>query len=329
MGNGLPPPPSGAEDDAQKRKSNDPTSSRTQISPAAERSALRVSMAATTLLAVVGVVWGVLSGSQIVLFDGVYAVVGIGLTGLALHASRLIAGGPTAHYPYGREALSPLVIALQGVALLATCGYGSVDAALTIAGGGSDVVPSSALWYGILSLLAAGAGWAWLRPRGRRSELLAAEAQTWLLSAGLSIGMVVAFGLVLLMNRTGYAQWGRFADPVLVLLASAALAPAPVRMIRNTLTELLEGAPDERIHEPVRRALTGVCEKYGLTEPVLRLGKVGPKLYVEVDFVVAGERWRVADADRVRHDLLERLSAVLPYDLWLNVELTGDPAWVR
>ncbi|MFI5896630.1 hypothetical protein ACIA5D_41675 [Actinoplanes sp. NPDC051513] len=43
-------------------------------------------MAATTVLAVVGVVWGVVSGSQIVLFDGVYAVVGIGLTGLALYA---------------------------------------------------------------------------------------------------------------------------------------------------------------------------------------------------------------------------------------------------
>jgi hypothetical protein len=27
--------------------------------------------------------------------------------------------------------------------------------------------------------------------------------------------------------------------------------------------------------------------------------------------------------------LLDRLYAALPYDLWLNVELTGDPAWVR
>jgi predicted Co/Zn/Cd cation transporter (cation efflux family) len=302
---------------------------RAPIDPGAERSALRVSMAATALLSVAGIVWGVVSGSQIVLFDGVYAAVGIGLTGLALHASRLIAGGPTERYPYGREALSPLVIALQGVAMLATCAYGSVDAVLTIVGGGSGVIPASALWYGVLSLVAAVAGWAWLRPRGLRSELLAAEAQAWLVGAGLSIGMIVAFGLVLLMNRAGNAHWGRFADPVLVLIASAALAPAPVRMIRRTLTELLEGSPGADIHDLVRRALNDVRDTYGLTEPVLRLTKLGPKLYVEVDFVVAAERWRVADADRVRRDLLDRLSAVLPYQLWLNVELTGDPAWAR
>jgi predicted Co/Zn/Cd cation transporter (cation efflux family) len=296
------------------------------IEPAAERRALRASMGATTVLAVVGIVWGVTSGSQIVLFDGVYAVVGIGLTGLALHASRLIAGGPTERYPYGREALSPLVIALQGVALLATCGYGSVDAVLTIVGGGSDVVPSSALGYGVLSLLAAIAGWAWLRPRARGSELLAAEAQAWLLSAGLSAGMVVAFGLVLILNRSGHGHWGRYADPVLVLLASAALAPAPVRMIRRTLVELLEGSPGPDVREPVHRVLAGVCDTYGLADPVLRLTKLGPKLYIEVDFLVAAEQWMVSDADRVRRDLAERLSAVLPYDVWLTMELTGDAA---
>jgi hypothetical protein len=191
----------------------------------------------------------------------VYAAVGIGLTGLALHASRLIAGGPTDRYPYGREALSPLVIALQGVAMLAICAYGSVDAVLTIVDGGSDVIPSSALWYGMLSLVAAVAGWAWLRPRGLRSELLAAEAQAWLVGAGLSVGMIVAFGLVLLMNRAGNAHWGRFADPVLVLIASAALTPAPVRMIRRTLTELLEGAPGTDIHDLVRRALAEVRDR--------------------------------------------------------------------
>src|SRR4051794_29866546 len=131
---------------------------RAPIDPGAERSALRVSMAATALLSVAGIVWGVVSGSQIVLFDGVYAAVGIGLTGLALHASRLIAGGPTERYPYGREALSPLVIALQGVAMLATCAYGSVGAVLTIVGGGRGGIPPSALWVGALSPGAALAG---------------------------------------------------------------------------------------------------------------------------------------------------------------------------
>jgi divalent metal cation (Fe/Co/Zn/Cd) transporter len=67
-----------------------------------------------------------------VLFDGVYSLIGLSLSGVALWASRTIAAGPVPRYPYGRESLVPLVITLQGVALAATCVYAAVDTALTI-----------------------------------------------------------------------------------------------------------------------------------------------------------------------------------------------------
>jgi predicted Co/Zn/Cd cation transporter (cation efflux family) len=290
-----------------------------------ERRALLVSMAATTALGALGVVWGILAGSQIVLFDGMYAIVGIGLTWLSLHASRLVSGGPTARYPFGREALTPLVVTIQAVALLATCIYGSVAALLTIVAGGSDVTAASALAYGVVSLVAATVVWMRLRARAARSELLAAEATAWRAGAALGLAMVVAFGVVLALEHTDARDWGHYADPALVIVASALLVPTPLRMIRTTLVELLEGAPDLDVQAKVRDAVTEVRRAHGLDEPYLRLAKVGRKLYVEVDFVVAGREWLVEDADAVRGDLLQRLESSLPYDLWLNIELTGDP----
>ena len=76
-----------------------------------ERSALRISIAVTAVLSVVGIVWGVAVGSQMILLDGVYGVVGIVLSWMLLRASRLAEQGPTTNYPYGREAATPLVIA--------------------------------------------------------------------------------------------------------------------------------------------------------------------------------------------------------------------------
>jgi hypothetical protein len=95
-----------------------------------ERRLLGVSMAATGALAALGVTWGVLAGSQIVLFDGMYSVIGLGLSWLSLRASALVERGPDERLPFGREALTPLVVTIQGVALLATCIYGSVGAAV-------------------------------------------------------------------------------------------------------------------------------------------------------------------------------------------------------
>jgi len=135
----------------------------------------------------------------------------------------------TPKYPFGREALAPLVIAVQGVALLATCIYASIDAVFVLLEGGSDVSADSALAYGVVTFAAAAGFWLVLRGPARHSELVAAEATQWLAGAALSFAVVVAFGVVLVIGGTDRAHAGLYADPVLVLLSSAALAPTPVR----------------------------------------------------------------------------------------------------
>ena len=50
------------------------------------------------------VVWGVLSGARIILFDGAYALIGIGIAGLSLRIAHAVAAGPTRRFPFGRDA---------------------------------------------------------------------------------------------------------------------------------------------------------------------------------------------------------------------------------
>ena len=57
------------------------------------------------------------------------------------------------------------------------------------------------------------------------------------------------------------------------------------------------------------------------------MGKLGRKVYLELDFLVAEEdRWTVDHADQVRRRLLTELSEPGRL-LWINVELHTDPAW--
>ncbi len=286
---------------------------------------LRVSIAAAVAFAVLGIGWGWLAESSVILLDGAYALIGLGLGLLSLHAARLVEGGPTPKYPFGREALAPLMVGIQGMVLLGTFGFASFDAVGVILEGGSETAIGSALGYAAVSLIGSVGLWWYLRSRAAESELVQAEASQWAAGWVLSAGMLVGFGVALLLKQTTFAGWAAFADPVLVLLASAVIVPTPLRMIKQMYTELLEGRPAAEVREPIEEAVLAVSAAHGLPAPTIRLGKLGRKLYLELDYLVADE-WGVGEADVVRRELLTQLSEP-GRSLWINVELHSDPLW--
>ncbi len=74
---------------------------------------------------------------------------------------------------------------------------------------------------------------------------------------------------------------------------------------------VLEGTPCESGHR--------------LPAPTVRMGKLGPKLYLELDYLIADDR-AVGQADVIRRELMDSLHE--PGRLtWINVELHTDPDW--
>lgn len=294
---------------------------------AAERHALRVSIVASGVIGVAGIVVGLIARSQMIVFDGVYAVLGIALSWMALRALRLVDAGPTVRYPFGREALTPLVIGIQGLVLFVVCVYAAVEAIGTIRDGGSTVSPGPAVVYAVGSFVATLVVWWWLRGLARRSEMIAAEAAQWFAGGMLGLGMVVGFAVMLAAQGTGWEQRSRYLDPVMVVVTCVVLLPTPVRMIRRAVIELLEGSPPTEVRRPVYEVVEAVRARFDLPEPLVLMTKVGRKLYIEVDFVVAPDL-TVGHADEVRTRLRSGLDE-LPFDIWLNVELTADESWLR
>src|SRR5665213_2706220 len=141
-----------------------------------ERRSLSLSVSFGIVLAAFGIVIGVGTGSQIILFDGFYTFLGIGLSWMAMRVSFLVASGPTSRYPFGREALTPLIIGVEGVALLATCAYAGFNAVLTITHGGSRLPTGWSVAYASFALVLPTGLWWWLRPTARTNSDWRAEA---------------------------------------------------------------------------------------------------------------------------------------------------------
>ena len=222
---------------------------------AQEARALRWSAGTGVALALLGVGWGLLARSQIILFDGVYAVLGTILSWLSLRASAVVAAGPTPRYPFGREALAPLVVAASALVLLGTFGYACVDAVLVILSGGGETSIGAAFGYSVVSLVVVVALRAALARRRADSDLVAAEVEQWGAAAVLGVAMVVGFGIAVVLDRTGWAFLAPYVDPALVLVAAALVLPTPVGMLRTSFRELLEGVPDPEVTEPIHEAV--------------------------------------------------------------------------
>ncbi|HYN33354.1 MAG TPA: cation transporter [Ilumatobacteraceae bacterium] len=287
---------------------------------AVERHALLWSMAITSILGAVGLFWGVVSQSQMILLDGVYAVLGLLVSWLLLMASGLAQAESSHRYPYGRESLTPLVIGVQGFVLLVTLGYAAFDACLTIRDGGSRVDAGWAIVYSVLATVGSFVTWLWLRARAvaNNSDVLTAESTAWRIGALRGLGMIAGFTLMAVISGTSLDGAVPYIDPIMVLITCAVFIPAPIRMVRVTIIELLEGAPSREIQQPVLDAVADVQARFGLDAPTVLMSKVGPKLYVEVDAIVDPDM-TVAQQHQVRTALTDHLSA-LPYDIWMTVE---------
>jgi cation diffusion facilitator family transporter len=287
--------------------------------PQHERTVLLVSIAATGILGAIGIVWGIVGGSQMILLDGVYAIVGIVVSFLLLGASALAATPPSRQFPYGRAGATPLVIGIQGLVLAATLVYAAVEAVWVIVDGGSDVTAGWAIAYGVIVTVASLAVWQWIVRRAGQSDLLVAEGTAWKVAGLRGVGMILGFSVLALVTGSRWDAAAPYVDPIMVLVTCVVFLPAPYRMVRGTVGEVMEAAPAASVRIPVIEAIEAVRETYDLDEPVIRLSKLGPRLYVEVD-VTVGPEVTVEQQHTVRTDLDTRLQA-LPYDVWLTLEM--------
>jgi len=293
----------------------------------AEQWSLVISLAAAAVVSVVGIAWGLVVSSQIILFDGLYGVIGTVLSGLTLQVSTLVKRGPSARYPFGREALGPLVLGVQGLVLVGAFSYAVIDAIQIILTGGGDTQLGPALIYAILAFLGSLVIYVVLRRMRQDSELVAAEAAQWLAAVYLGIAMLVGFISALLLQDSQWSGLAGYVDPALVLVAAVVVAPTPISMIRTTMRELLEGAPGQETQEPIEQAVAEVTAMFSLPDPVsVLIGKLGRKVYVEVDYLVDAGVWTISDVDRIRRELGRRLEEP-GLNYWLNVELHTDPNW--
>ena len=304
---------------------------------AAERRLLLFSVWASAAFAVISSVWGIVSGSSMIVFDGLYSFVSIGLSGLAVLTLRFVGRGPDERFPWGREAAEPVVVVLKAATLGALCVYAGIGGIADLLKGGREVKVGWAIVYAVIATAASlivglvlKRGTQSESPAGPGRDLVRAEAAEWLGDALLSVGVLVGFLFAWLLTSRGEAHLAGYVDPAMVVLVSAAFLVVPLRLVIGGMREVLSMSPPEDVQLQLREVVEDVQSRYGLQESVVRAAKVGSRMDIEVDYVVGPDSSvvTVTDCDAVRSELYERLSA-LGYEKSVVVAFTNDRRWAE
>ena len=277
--------------------------------------------------AVVSSVWGILSGSSMIVFDGLYSFASVGLSVLAVMALRFARRGPDERFPWGREAAEPVVVIFKAGILAALCVYAAVQGVVDIVAGGRDVEVGWAIVYAALATVVGLAVGVVLR-RGAGSDLVKAEAAEWLGDALLSALVLVGFVVAAVLLASDRSDLAAYVDPAMVVLGSVVFLKVPVTLVIGGMRELLVMSPPAPVLESLQAVVDSVRDRYAFDDAILRASKIGGRVDVEVAFVVgsSSEVRTVADCDGVRSDLHDRLAA-LGYEQSVTASFTGDPRW--
>lgn len=278
-----------------------------------------------------GFLFAVLTGSDAILFDGIFSIVGFVVALATIRVSQLIASPADDRFQFGFATFEPLVTLGKAVIVGLVAVFALVSSINAILHGGREVAAGFAALYATIAAGGCFAVAALLKGAARRtgSVLLDVDVRTWTIDGALSGALAVAFGVIFLIRDTGLGWLVPYVDPGLVAALAIAIAPVPVRIAREGFAELMGGAPEPRMQDEVRALLASDFAELSDLVPRIRMLKAGRLVYVQVYLIVPAhvEIGRVALLDEVRERIHAALSAELP-DLALDVIFTGDGRWL-
>lgn len=277
----------------------------------------------------VAVGWGLLTGSRLIIFDGLYSFASVGLSLMAVAALRTARRGPDERYPWGREVWEPLTVVVKAAALAGLSVYALVGGVGDVLAGGRDVEVGLAVVYGVVATVAGVVVTVVLRRRARAgsSDLVRAEAAEWTGDTLLSVGVLAGFVVAAVLLQAGRADLARYVDPVMVVVVSAAFLPVPARLMITGFREVLTMAAPADVQESIVALVGTLAAEYGLADSVVRTSKVGGRLDLDVVFLV-GDGTTVQRCDAVRAELERRLAAA-GHHVSMSVGFTADRRWAQ
>ncbi|MDB6453708.1 cation diffusion facilitator family transporter [Falsirhodobacter sp. 20TX0035] len=305
-----------------------------------EQGVFRLSISMTIVVAVMGIVMGILSGSASIMFDGVYSMLDTVMSLLALFVVKLIQADTQSGYlserlrkrfSMGFWHLEPMVLGLNGTLLMAVALYALVNALGSLFEGGTELHMGAAVAYSMATLIIC-AAMVRIASRANRtigSALIALDIKGWLIAGCISGALVLSFGAALLLRGTPAGWLVPYVDPAALVVVCLAIIPMPVRTIRTALADVLLVTPAD-LHAHVLKVTSEFVERHGFTDFRAYVARTGRSREITIFIVAPEDRATrpLLEWDLLRDELGDAIGDKGP-DRWLTITFTSDLRWAE
>ena len=295
-----------------------------------EKNVLQISIIATAFFALLGIVFGVVSESSIIIFDGVYSLISVGLSSLSLLVLKQVESKKDdRRFPFGKAHFEPLLIVFKSVALIGMCLFSATIAVSDLMSGGRTISAGPAIIYALITTVGCVLITIFIQHKNSRcnSGLLAAEKNQWFGDSLLSLGVLLGFSAAYALSESDIAWVVPYVDPAMVIIASGVFILLPLRSFSESAREMIFYQADEALLFPIQEVAQSISDEYA-AEYKLRMVAVGRELTIEVNFFLNPESvLSVSEMDRVR-DLLASAADNMNKKHWVNVGFTNSKLWL-
>ncbi|HCU5991007.1 TPA: cation diffusion facilitator family transporter [Legionella pneumophila] len=295
-----------------------------------ERRALKISIAVTFLLAVVGILFGLLSGSLAIVFDGMFNMVDTVISILAFFVARLLTSKGNRRFQYGYWHIEPMVLVLNGSILILLCTYALVNAIGSLMSGGHELNFDYAFVFALLVFFLSTGMYFYLVKTNRKikSEFLRLDIQSWLMSALISTSLLLAFGIAALLHGGAYGYFTPYIDPLILAILTAFLIFVPMAAVRDAMRDIFRMAPVD-LDERIREFLDELIKQHDFKTYTSYVAKIGRAQFIEIHIVVPMDYpiSSIETLDKIRNEIALAIGEDTP-QRWLTIAFTANENWI-
>jgi predicted Co/Zn/Cd cation transporter (cation efflux family) len=286
-----------------------------------EKNIFIVSMFGTVLLASLGITFYFLLGSEVVLLDGLFTLIGIPTAILGLVVTKVSQENPSEEYPLGLRQTRPMLELFKSLLLLGLISLALINAVNTLLSGGSSLEGASIAFYGGAAMLACFlvAGVISAMGGAKPSSLVKLERFQWIQDGLLSGIIGVAFGIVAWIDLPAVRFIGPFLDQILVILLGVIFIPLYIKTIAVSGRQLLLSAPEPKIRKKITAVVSEALQARGKEDFEVTTLYVGGLVLAYIDLYVVEQLPTHLEAMSLETELEGSLAELEPETkVWLS-----------
>jgi cation diffusion facilitator family transporter len=273
----------------------------------------RLSVASNTLLIVMKLAVGIISGSVSIISEAIHSSMDLVAAIIAFFSVRVSDTPPDSRHPYGHGKIENISGVIEAILIFVAAGWIIFEAIRKLTGG--EIVLEK-IWIGSVVMIISAAINTYVSRRlykvARETRSVALEADALHLKTDVytSAGVAAGLGLILLTN----IKW---LDPAVAILVALFIIRESFNLLKKAFTPLLDTAWSDDEKEVLEKKLTELKVNYH----DLRTRVAGNYRFIDIHILIPKEE-SVGNAHKYCDEIEERLMATFEN---LNVTIHVEP----